>query len=118
MSEKNKQTVELVNAAFSQNNIEGFLELCAEDVKWTMVGDKVVEGKDGIREFMSSMGEMEPPKIDNKNMIAEADSVAAFGEMTMNEKGKTIPYAYCDVYRFQDDKIVELSSYVVKTEAK
>lgn len=118
MSEKNKQTIEEVNAAFSQNNIEGFLELCAEDVKWTMIGEKVVEGKDGIREFVSSMGDMEPPKINNKQMIAEADSVAAFGEMTMKEKGEIVPYAYCDVYQFQDDKIVELSSYVVKTEVK
>lgn len=114
MSEKNKQTVEQVNAAFSQNNIEGFLEFCAEDVKWTMVGDKTVEGKDGIREFASSMGDMEPPQIDNKNMIAEADSVAAFGEMTLNGKR----YSYCDVYLFENDKIVELSSYVINTEVK
>lgn len=119
MSEQNKETIKQVNAAFGANNIEGFLELCAENVKWTMVGDKVVEGKDGIREFAASMGEMEPPKIMNKDLIAEGDSVAAYGEMTMKDKdGKTVPYAYCDVYRFQADKIVELNSYVVKTEAK
>ena len=33
----------------------------------------------------------------------------------MTEKEKTTPYSYCDVYRFSGDKIVELTSYVVKT---
>ena len=119
MSEKNKETVERVDAAFSANNIEGFLELCAENVKWTILGDRTIEGKNGIRDFVNSMGDMEPPVITNKHMIAEMDSVAAHGEMTMKDKtGKAVPYAYCDVYKFQDDKIVELNSYVLKTEAK
>ena len=114
MSEKNKETVKQVNAAFNENNIEGFLEVCAENVKWTMIGDKVVEGKDGIREFAASMGDMEPPVITNKNIIAEGDSVAAYGEMTMGGK----KYDYCDIYQFQAGKIAELSSYVVTNEAK
>lgn len=119
MSEKNKETVKQVDAAFSANNIEGFLELCAENVKWTILGDRIIEGKTSIREFVNSMGEMEPPVIMNKNMIAESDSVAAYGEMTMKDKtGQSVPYAYCDVYKFQDDKIVELNSYVLKTETK
>ena len=119
MSEKNKETVKQVNASFSANNIEGFLEHCAENIKWTILGDRTVEGRDGIREFAASMGDMEPPVITNKDTIAEGNSVAAYGEMTMKDSGgKTVPYAYCDVYKFQDDKIVELNSYVLKTEAK
>jgi uncharacterized protein len=39
--------------------------------------------------------------------------------MIMKEKdGKTVPYAYCDIYRFRDGKIAELNSFVIKTEAK
>ncbi len=119
MSEKNKETVKQVDAAFSANNIEGFLELCAENVKWTILGDRTIEGKNGIRDFATSMGEMEPPVITNENTIAEGDSVAAYGAVTMKDKtGKAVPYAYCDVYRFQRGEIVELKSFVVKTEPK
>jgi uncharacterized protein len=51
--------------------------------------------------------------------IADGDFVTTHGEMTMNDKdGKAVPYAYCDIYRFRDDKIVELTSFVTKTEAK
>jgi uncharacterized protein len=118
MSAKNKEIVEKVNASFAEGGIEGFLSFCADDVKWTIVGEKTVNGKNAIREWMASMN-MEPPKFTVNNILAEGDFVTAYGDMTMKEKdGKTVPYAYCDVYRFRDGKIVELTSFVTKTEAK
>ena len=56
MSAKNKEIVEKVNAAFAEGSVEGFLSFCADDVVWTMVGDKTVKGKDAIRQWMASMG--------------------------------------------------------------
>ena len=118
MSATNKQIVEEVNASFAEGGVEGFLSHCADDVVWTMVGNTTTRGKDAIREWMASM-DIEPPKFTVDNIIAEGDFVTAYGDMTMKEKdGKTVPYAYCDIYRFRDGKIAELNSFVVKTEAK
>jgi ketosteroid isomerase-like protein len=118
MSARNKEIVEKVNASFAEGGVEGFLSACADDVVWTMVGSKTVKGKTAIREWMASM-DMEPPKFTVNNIIAEGDFVAGYGDMTMKERdGKTDPYAYCDIYRFRDGKIVELSSFVIKTGAK
>ena len=64
------------------NNVEGFLALCANDVEWTMVGDRTVKGKDGIREFMTSMP-MQPPTFTVSDVIAEGDFVMAHGDMRM-----------------------------------
>ena len=119
MSDQNKQTIEMVNAAFSENKIEDFLSFCAEDVVWTMVGDKTVEGRDAIRKWMDSMKPMEPPKFTVNAIIGEGDFGMAYGDMTMKGKdGKEAPYSYCDVYRFQNGKIIELKSYVISTAAK
>ena len=118
MSAKSKEIVEKVNAAFAENNVEGFLSFCADDVKWTMIGDKPVNGKDAIRQWMATM-DFEPPKFTVDNVIAEGDFVVAHGDMTMKDKDdKAVPYSYCDIYRFRDDKIVELRSFVIKTEGK
>lgn len=54
MSAKNKEIVEKVNAAFAEGSTEKFLSFCADDVEWTMVGDKAVKGKDAIRQWMAS----------------------------------------------------------------
>ena len=121
MSEKNKAIIEKINAAFAENNYEGFLDFCADDAQWTIVGDRSVKGKDAIRQWMKSMAEenSEPPKFTVNNVFAEGDLVAAYGDMTMKEKdGKTGQYSYCDIYRFRDDKIIELNSFVVKTQPK
>ena len=84
-----------------------------------MVGDKTVKGKDAVRQWMASMGNMEPPKFTVAIVIAEGDFVTAHGDMTMKDKdGKAASYSYCDIYRFQGDKIVELRAFVIKTAAK
>jgi uncharacterized protein (TIGR02246 family) len=118
MSEKRKEIVEKVDRAFAQNNFEGFLSFCAEDVEWTIVGEQTVKGKDSIRQWMAAI-ESEPPRIKVKNVIAEGDFVTAYGDMTMKDKdGNGVPYAYCDIYRFRGDNIVELTSFVVRTETR
>lgn len=121
MSEQNKAIVEKVNTALAKGDTEEFLSFCADDVKWTIIGEKSVKGKDKIRQWMASMAAENSnlPDFTVDNVIAEGDFVAAHGDMTMKDKDdKSVPYSYCDVYRFRDDKIIELNSFVVKTEAK
>ena len=52
MSQKNKEIVEKVNAAFAKNNPEVFLSNCAENVTWTMVGEKSNNGKKAIQDWL------------------------------------------------------------------
>ncbi|MGH9899162.1 MAG: nuclear transport factor 2 family protein [Pyrinomonadaceae bacterium] len=122
MSERNKETVGKVNDAFQTGNFEGFLDFCADDVEWTIVGDRTVKSKEEIRQWMQSMAKEnpEPPKFTVVNpVIAEADFVVARGDMTMKDKDdKEGQYSYCDVYRFRGGKIAELSSFVVKNRTK
>jgi uncharacterized protein (TIGR02246 family) len=118
MAGKNKEIVEKVNAAFAEGSVEGFLSFCADDVVWTMVGDTTVKGKDAIRQWMASM-DMEPPQFTVATVIAEGDFVMVHGDMTMKDKdGQVVSYAYCDIYRFRGDKIVELRAFVIQTETK
>lgn len=118
MSVNTKEIVKKVDAAFAVGDIEGFLAFCADEVKWTMVGEKTRVGKDAIRQWLNSM-ECEPPKFTVSSVIAEGDQVAAHGDMIMKDKeGKETPYSYCDFYRFRDDKIVEMRSFVLSTEEK
>jgi uncharacterized protein (TIGR02246 family) len=115
MSEKYREIVEKVNDAFTNNDNEAFLNFCADDVQWTIVGDQAVNGKDGIRDFMKSMEGMAPPTFTVKKIISDDDSAVAYGGMTMKDgEGNEGSYEYCDVYRFRGDKIAELRSFVVK----
>jgi uncharacterized protein (TIGR02246 family) len=82
MSLKNKEIVEKVNAAFAENDPEVFLSNCADDVTWTMVGEKTNNGKKAIQKWLAEMKDMEPPKFTVDKIIAEGDSVVCCGDMT------------------------------------
>lgn len=116
MSARNKAVVEKINEAFARNDVEGFLAHCAEDVSWTMIGEAPVVGKDAIRKWMAQ-GPAEPPRFTVDTLVAEGDVVAVSGDMTMNESGTVVPYAYCDVWRFKGDRVVDLKAYVIRTAA-
>jgi ketosteroid isomerase-like protein len=115
MSEKNKATLEEANAATAEGNYEGFLSFCTDDTKWTFVGDKTLNGKEAVRQWMATTY-VEPPKFTIADLIAEGDFVTALGDITMkDEDGKEVHYSYCDIWRFRGSKIVELRAFVIKT---
>lgn len=115
MSQENKRIVEEINKSFIDGKTEDFLKHCSDDVVWTMEGEKTTEGKSAIREWMSQMEGFEPPKFTVDKMIADGDSVACYGEMSMSVPPEAAgTYSYCDIYTFAGDKVKELRSFVVK----
>jgi uncharacterized protein len=114
MSNNNKAILESANAAIAEGNNEGFLSFCADDMKWTFVGDKTLKGKEAVRQWMATTY-VEPPKFRVANLIAEGDFVTALGDITIkDEDGKAADYSYCDVWRFRGSKIIELRAFVIK----
>jgi ketosteroid isomerase-like protein len=112
-----KAIVEQINQAFAENNLEKVLSFCTDDLTWTMVGDTTVRGKDAIRKWMASMNP-QPPQFTIQQTVAEGDFVITRGDMMMQEKknGPSIPYTFCDIYRFVGDKVAELTAFVIRTD--
>lgn len=117
MAANRKEIVQRINEAFAENNLEKVLSFCRDDVTWTMVGDSTVRGKDPIRKWMASMNP-QPPQLTIHQTVAEGDFVIARGDMMMQEKkdGPSIPYTFCDIYRFAGDKVAELTAFVIRTD--
>ncbi|RQO65921.1 ketosteroid isomerase [Pedobacter sp. KBW06] len=108
-----KAILEKANAAITEGDYEGFLSFCTEDTTWTFVGDRILRGKQAVREYMAATY-LEPPKFMVENLIAEGEFVTAIGKINMkNEEGKMTAYSYCDVWRFRDGKMAELEAFVI-----
>ncbi len=118
MSDRNKAILEEANAANAKGDYERFLSFCTDDTEWTFVGDRILKGKEAVRQYMAETY-IEPPKFTVANLIAEGDFVTALGEITLKDKdGKATHYSYCDVWRFRDGKMVELKAFVIETEVE
>jgi uncharacterized protein len=115
MVRNNKATLKKANEAIAKGDHEGFLKFCTDDTRWTFVGDKTLQGKEAVRQWMAT-AYIKPPKFNVRNLIAENNFVTALGDITMiDEDGKTVNYSYCDVWRFRDGKMAELMAFVVDT---
>lgn len=118
MSNNNKAILEAANAAIAEGDYEGFLSFCTDDTEWIFVGDKTLNGKEAVRQWMATEY-VEPPLNIVANLIAEGDFVTALGDLTIkDEDGKAADYSYCDVWRFRGGKMVELKAFVIKTKVK
>lgn len=114
MVENNKAVLVEANAAVTRGDYEGFLSFCSDDTLWKFVGDTTLRGKEAVRRWMATAYK-EPPKLTVSHLIAEGDFVTALGDVTMrDEDGKEAQYAYCDVWRFREGKMVELRAFVIK----
>jgi len=116
MNLNNKTILEKANAAIIKGDYDGFLSFCTDDTVWTFVGEKTLQGKEAVRQYMAT-AYIEPPKFIVENLIAESEFVTAIGKISLkNEEGRYIDYSYCDVWRFRDGKMAELKAFVIKTE--
>jgi uncharacterized protein len=114
MSTDNKQIVHEINKSFMEGDPEKFLSLCDENVRWEIVGERSITGKAAIRDFMSSVKDCPPPTFSVLDIIAEGDIVMCHGDMEMKGlEDEVQDYAYCDVYHFDQTKVIDLRSYIV-----
>ncbi len=106
METNHRATIEAVNAAFSSNNIEAFLEHCHDDIEMGMIGERPNKGKDAIRKEMDGGDIWHPPVIHVTDILVDGDKAVCDGIMDMDKKsGEKHRYAYADFYTFRDGKI-------------
>ena len=105
MATNHRATIEAVNAAFSNNRLEDFIELCTEDVEMGEIGGKLTVGKDALRKSMQD-DTWEAPVIGVTDILIDGDRAVCHGIMDMDKKsGEKHRYAYVDIYTFRDEKI-------------
>ncbi|ACU60950.1 nuclear transport factor 2 family protein [Chitinophaga pinensis] len=115
MSLDNKEILLKANACVREGDNEGFLSFCVDDIEYDFVGDKILQGKEALREYMKE-AYATPPEFNVDNLIAEGDFVTAIGKISLKGKsGEKIHYAYCDVWRFRGGKLAELKAFVIET---
>lgn len=109
--EENKSIVRKIN-----NSELDLVEYLAEDAVWKIPGLKSFHGKQEIiqelfmpvMELMESMG-----RVVIKNIFAEDDQVVVetIAEDRMTKSGKPYNNTYCIIYRFENEKIIQITEY-------
>ena len=111
---KNATILHKANEFVKKGNYESFLVYCTKDTKWVFVGERILEGRDKVREYMKEFY-LEPPVFTVEKTIEDGNYVTVTGEITLKAANGTYNhYDYCDIWRFENGKIAELKAFVIE----
>lgn len=102
-----------ISEEFAKGNLESSATYLSDDVIWNILGNAPIVGKEKVLE-VSKMLQLESfPTITIKNIVAQGDYVVieSKGE-AKTKKGKPYNQTYCDVFRFEEGKLQEISTYL------
>lgn len=106
------------NEAFVTGNTDFILANVTEDVKWTMIGDNTINGKDDVRKELEMMDGGKSSELTITTIITHGRTASVEGTMKLvDQSGEYKTYAFCDTYvlnKFKNGKIKELNSYVIE----
>src|SRR5215204_3339636 len=109
----NKQLLKKISEEFAKGNLRFSEAYLAEEIKWNILGDDTVVGKEQVLE-LTKMAQLESfPVIKIKNIISEGNYVVieSTGE-AKTIKGNPYNQVYCEVYRFDNEKLQEITTYL------
>lgn len=117
MSEK-EEFIRNFNVAFSRNDLDYILDTMTENITWNFVGEKPMEGKEAVKEFMEPMKNVETLEMEVVQIVTHGRTAAANGWMKIKEpSGEVKKFGFADFYEFsgfKNPKISKMTSYVVE----
>jgi len=115
------EIVKQVYERFAQNDLDGFLELCAKNIEWVVNGPSELEkcrafnGINGVRTFLSILERTWSfQSFAPREFIGAGDKVVVLGEETGTDRaaGKAFKNRWAHVFTVRDGLIVTFREFL------
>lgn len=119
-SQDNKQLAMQGYQKFQNRDIQGLLELLADDIEWVGVENEeipfagVYRGKDEVARYFAQLEEaQEAQQFEPREFIAEGDKVVVMGDSrwTVKSTGQTYDNPWVHVFTMRDGKVARFQQY-------
>ena len=119
-SQENKQLAMRGYDMFRNGDIQGILDMCADDVEWSSNESEFVpfsgtfRGKNGVAEFFTKLGQsVEAQHFEPQTFIAEGDkvSVAGTSRWRVRATGATYENRWVHIFTLKDGKTTRFEQY-------
>lgn len=104
-----------IGEAFSKGDFESVHGFFAEKIRWNIIGDQLIEGKEQVVAHCRKMLEsMEGSVLHNTNVIEGGNALAIEGYCRFrNEDNQPAEVNYCDIYHFENGQVQQITSYCI-----
>ena len=106
--------VQELTIAFAKADSRFLLKNVTDDVRWNILGDQVIQGKDDFAEALEERKNNKAAELTILHIATHGKAGAADGR-TKFKNGKI--HAFCNVYEFNNTKgtsVKEITSYVIE----
>lgn len=106
--------VQELTIAFAKGDSTFILNSVTDDIRWNIVGDILIEGKDHLAEALEQIKNNKATQLTILHIATHGKSGAADGKIKF-KNGKTI--GFCNVYEFSNSKgtsVREITSYEIE----
>lgn len=111
----NKDTVQRYMTAYAAWDHAGVLACLTDDVEWVVPGAFHLVGRDAFDQEIEGVGAAGPPTIEVTRLVEEHDVVVAEGNVRIAlQDGSTLRLVFCDVFLMRDQRIRQLTSYLMQ----
>lgn len=114
-----RKHLEKFNQAFVTGDVDFIIDNVNEDVRWHLVGEKILYDKKSVQELFEPMRDVVAESHRTDNIIVDGDTGVIEGTMKVSkEDGQKITFAFCDIYTFDplnNWKIKKLTAYLMET---
>lgn len=103
-----------LTAAFAKRDSKYILAHATEDIRWNIVGDGSIRGKDGFADALKQLKSTKVKVVTIHHIATHGKSGFVNGTIQW-KNGRTS--AFCDVYEFSNAKgiaVKEIASYVIE----
>lgn len=108
--------LEKLTVAFAKGDAELILSKVSDDVRWKIVGEKEIRGKDDLAETLEELKKDKAAELKIAHIVSHGKAGAVDGTLKLKDK-KT--RAFCDVYEFSNAKgtsVKKIISYRIESD--
>jgi ketosteroid isomerase-like protein len=117
-----KVAIKQISEEFSNGNFKFCYDYLADNIVWDIVGDKIIQGKENVIGFCNKTAQYfleVTTTFSMHNIIVDGNCVAINGTAEfINQEGKLTHISSCDVYRFKNEQLLNITSYCIVTRKK
>ena len=106
--------VQDLTIALAKRDSKFILGNVTDDIRWNIVGDKLIKGKDSFAKALEKIKSDKAVQLTVHHVATHGKAGAVNGTTKMKD-GKT--RAFCDVYEFSNSKgntVKEITSYIIE----
>ncbi|USD67651.1 nuclear transport factor 2 family protein [Vibrio sp. SCSIO 43136] len=96
--------------AFSCGDSEELLPFMAENIEWKNIGKETIKGKAAIEEICRQM-QMQPVYLQASSQFESINHLVVEGHGEAENE-----FSFCDIFHFEQHKVVGINSYLVRHE--